>query len=156
MALYDVFSDLTRLETRLWDRVDASLRAEIEVPLGRFEAMLVMRRLGPCRVLDVADALAITVGGASKLIDRLSASGFCTRLPNPADQRSSLLVLAPAVLPLLERGQSVIEVTLHETLGAHLSADGIKVLRSQLHALLLANGGTDQPTGTVGTVSAPS
>lgn len=62
MSLYDVFSDLTRLETRLWDRVDASLRAEIEVPLGRFEAMLVMRRLGPCRVVDMAEALAITVG----------------------------------------------------------------------------------------------
>jgi DNA-binding MarR family transcriptional regulator len=39
--------------------------------------------------------LGITAGGTSKLVDRIEASGYCRRLPNPADRRSSLLELTP-------------------------------------------------------------
>jgi DNA-binding MarR family transcriptional regulator len=47
-------------------------------------------------VYDIAHELAITTGGTSKLVDRIEASGYCRRLPNPADRRSSLLELTPA------------------------------------------------------------
>lgn len=139
MTLYEVFYDLTRLEIHLWDRVDVDLRAEIDVPLGRFEAMLVMSRLGTCRIQDISEALSVTVGGTSKLVDRIEEAGNCTRSPNPDDRRSSLITLAPKALPLLERGKAVIESTLEATLGMHLSDDGIGSLRDQLRTLRLAN-----------------
>ena len=72
---YPLFSTLTRLETELWDAVDARVRQECGLPLGRFEAMVVVSSLGMCRVFDIASALAITVGGASKLVDRVEAAG---------------------------------------------------------------------------------
>ena len=81
---YEVFFNLTRLEIELWERVDQALRAECGVPLGRLEALLVLDRLGPCRVQDVSRELAITVGGTSKLIDRVEASGHCRRTPTIA------------------------------------------------------------------------
>jgi MarR family transcriptional regulator, organic hydroperoxide resistance regulator len=56
----------------------------------------VMDRLPGCRVYDIARELGITTGGTSKLVDRIEASGYCRRLPNPADRRSSLLELTPA------------------------------------------------------------
>ena len=101
-GLYPLFSTLTRLETELWDAVDARLRQECGLPLGRFEAMVVVSSLGTCRVFDIATALAITVGGASKLVDRVEAAGYCSRKMNPGDRRSSLLDLTEA------RGMAVV------------------------------------------------
>ena len=36
------------------------------------------------------------MGGISKLVDRVEASGMCRRRPNPEDRRSSLIELTPA------------------------------------------------------------
>src|SRR6476619_581275 len=106
---YPLFSTLTRLETELWDAVDARLRQECGLPLGRFEAMVVVSSLGTCRVFDIASALAITVGGASKLVDRVEAAGHCSRKMNPGDRRSSLLDLTEEGKAVVARGRAVIE-----------------------------------------------
>lgn len=109
---YSLFSTLTRLETELWDAVDARLRQECGLPLGRFEAMVVVSSLGTCRVFDIASALAITVGGASKLVDRVEAAGYCSRKINPGDRRSSLLDLTEEGKAVVARGRTVIEAEL--------------------------------------------
>jgi DNA-binding MarR family transcriptional regulator len=135
MSLYDVFFDLTRVEMHLWDALEAELHAEIDVPLGRFEALLVMRRLGPCRVLDVSQELALSVGGTSKLIDKLETTGLCLRTPNPDDRRSSLITLSDDASGIIDRGEAVVESALRTRLGSHLSDDEIAALRSALRAL---------------------
>jgi MarR family transcriptional regulator, organic hydroperoxide resistance regulator len=71
-----------------------------------------------CRVLDVADALFITVGGASKVVDKVQAGGWCRRLPNPSDGRSSLIELTESGEGLLEAAN----VTFEEALAAYLGA----------------------------------
>ena len=109
---YPLFSTLTRLETELWDAVDARVRQECGLPLGRFEAMVVVSSLGMCRVFDIASALAITVGGASKLVDRVEAAGYCSRKINPGDRRSSLLDLTEEGKAVVARGRAVIEAEL--------------------------------------------
>jgi DNA-binding MarR family transcriptional regulator len=109
---YPLFSALTRLETELWDAVDARLRQECGLPLGRYEAMAVVVSLGTSRVFDIASALSITVGGASKLIDRVEAAGYCSRKMNPGDRRSSLLELTPAGTAVVDRGRKVVEAEL--------------------------------------------
>lgn len=90
-----LFDDLVRFETELRNAVDARLKSEFDLPLTHFEPMSVMRRLPGCRVDDIATALGLTTGGTSKLIDRIEASGYCRRRPNPADRRSALLELTP-------------------------------------------------------------
>jgi DNA-binding MarR family transcriptional regulator len=109
---YPLFSALTRLETELWDAVDVRLRKECDLPLGRYEALVVIASLGTCRVFDIASALSITVGGASKLIDRVEAAGFSARKINPGDRRSSLLELTPAGTMKVDEGRSVVEAEL--------------------------------------------
>lgn len=106
---YPLFSALTRLETEIWDAVDARLRQECGHPLGRYEAMVVLASLGACRVFDIAEALSITVGGASKLIDRVEAAGYCSRKINPGDRRSSLLELTAVGTIVVEQGRQVVE-----------------------------------------------
>ncbi len=94
--LRELFSDLIRFETELWDAVDGRLHTDVDLPLSWFEPMLIIDQVTGCRVHDIADALSITVGGTSKLVDRIESAGLCQRRPNPDDRRSSLITLTPA------------------------------------------------------------
>jgi MarR family transcriptional regulator, organic hydroperoxide resistance regulator len=113
-----LFSELIRFETELWDGIDARLRADCGLPLGRFEAMQIVGRRDSCRVHDIAAELAITVGGTSKLVDRIEADGFCRRRPNPGDRRSSIVELTRAGRLLLDRAAGVFEDELERRIGS--------------------------------------
>ncbi len=91
-----LFNELIRFETELWNAVDQRLRAVHDLSLNRFEPLGVINRLGACRVNDIAEELVITVGGASKLVDRIENAGHCRRMANPDDGRSSIIELTPA------------------------------------------------------------
>ncbi|WP_436531888.1 MarR family winged helix-turn-helix transcriptional regulator [Actinoplanes sp. HUAS TT8] len=91
-----LFTDLVRTETRLYNRIDARLRARHDMPLGALEFLQIIGERPACRVNDIALEVDITVGATSKAVDRLVARGWCERQANPDDRRSSLLVLTPA------------------------------------------------------------
>ena len=107
--LRQVFDDLVRFETVLWADIDARLRRECELPLGSLNVMMVVDVTTDCRVQDIAQALAITVGGVSQAVDRLEAAGRCVRRANPADRRSSLVELTTAGHALLDRAVAVFD-----------------------------------------------
>ncbi len=116
-GLQTVFNVLIRFEIELWNAVDSRLRADCDLPLSRFAPMQVIARHGSCRVHDIADELSMTVGGTSKQVDRIEASGYCTRSPNPEDRRSSIIELTPAGNAMLSRATSVFEDELRSQLG---------------------------------------
>ena len=116
--LRQLFNDLIRFEIELWNAVDGRLKSEFELPLTHFEPMSVIDRLPGCRVYDIASELGITTGGASKLVDRIEAGGYCRRLPNPADRRSSLLELTPEGRRLLTKAGTAFDEELQRWLGA--------------------------------------
>jgi MarR family transcriptional regulator, organic hydroperoxide resistance regulator len=116
--LVGLFRDLVRLETDLWNRVDARVHREHGLPLAWLEVMQVVSATPGCRVLDVAEALFITVGGASKVVDKVQAGGWCQRFPNPSDGRSSLIELTASGEGLL----AAANVTFEEALAAYLGA----------------------------------
>ncbi|MEO3941724.1 MarR family winged helix-turn-helix transcriptional regulator [Paenarthrobacter nicotinovorans] len=134
-SLYPLFSELTRLETELWDGLDNTLRKEHGLPMSRFEPMAVIDRLGACRVLDVATALAISVGGTSKLIDRIEKSGYCRRRNNPDDRRSSLIELTAEGRTILERARKTVDAELELRLAPALSQQGAEELMELLRRL---------------------
>jgi MarR family transcriptional regulator, organic hydroperoxide resistance regulator len=88
--LKQLFSDLIRFETELWNAIDVRLRTEHDLPLHKFEPMQIIASRPDCRVYDIAGALSLTTGGVSKLVDAIESSGYCKRRPNPEDRRSSL------------------------------------------------------------------
>ena len=138
-SLYPLFSELTRLETELWDALDSRLRKEHGLPMSRFEPMAVVDRLGACRVFDVASALAITVGGTSKLIDRIEKAGYCLRRNNPDDRRSSLIELTADGHMLLERARKTVEAELYLRLNPVLTEQTTHDLVELLGRLRNAN-----------------
>jgi DNA-binding MarR family transcriptional regulator len=133
--LQGLFSNIVRLEIELWDAVDARLKAECDVPLSTFEPMRTVAQLGPCRVYDIASELVITVGGTSKIVDRLEVAGLCRRRSNPDDRRSSLIELTPAGTRLLRRATAVFDDELQRRLGAVLPARVLQQLGDSLARL---------------------
>lgn len=138
-----LFSDLVRLETELWDAVDARLRAALDLPLGRFETMQVIERTASCRVFDVVSQLSITVGGASKAVDRIEALGLCERRSNPDDRRSSIIELTPAGQALLVRAVPVVADELEIRLGSVLPARSLDQLSTTIATLRSAGARVD-------------
>src|SRR5690348_5672913 len=86
--LSKVYDDLVRFETQLWNAVDARLRKDAGITLGTYEVLVAIDARSDCRVNDIAAALVVTVGGISKLVDRVEAAGLCRRRANPDDRRS--------------------------------------------------------------------
>ncbi|GAA4608061.1 DNA-binding MarR family transcriptional regulator [Actinoplanes octamycinicus] len=145
--LTSLFTDLVRTETRLYNRIDARLRAEHDMPLGALEFLQIIERLPTCRVFDIAHEVDITVGATSKAVDRLVARGWCERRANPDDRRSSLLFLTPAgeqalaaAVPTFEAAWAEQIAGLPQPMLAQL-ADGLRVWRERLES------GLAQPTG---------
>jgi DNA-binding MarR family transcriptional regulator len=76
---------------------------------------------GPsCRVQDLASEFSITVGGASKVVDRVEAAGYCRRRANPDDRRSSIIELTPAGRRVLARATPIFEDELQIRIGSVL------------------------------------
>lgn len=117
-----LFSEVIRFETELWNAVAARLRAVHGLELSWFEPMQVIERTPDCRVQDIAAALSITVGGTSKLVDRIEAAGWCQRRANPGDNRSSCIDLTPAGRRLLSAAHETFVEELEAQFGTTLSA----------------------------------
>lgn len=130
-----VFGDLVRFQIELWNGVDARLRRDCDLSLGRFEPMRIIAERQGCRVYDIADDLGITVGGVSKIVDRLEISGYCERRANPDDRRSSILHLTPEGIRVLAAASIVFDDELEKRLRSPLSATSLDALARALVTL---------------------
>jgi DNA-binding MarR family transcriptional regulator len=92
----------------------------------------VIRRYAPfARVVELRQELRITVGAASKLVDRLEKEGLAQRQPHPSDRRSSLIALSPAGERALDLGAQVLQDAMDE----HLAGEDIGALVSAVQRL---------------------
>jgi MarR family multiple antibiotic resistance transcriptional regulator len=147
--LAQVFTDLVRYETRLFNLLGERMRAEHGLTAGQFEFLRVIDRLDDCRVNDLAHEVAITVGATSKAVDRLEAAGWVRRLPNPSNRRSSFLVLTEAGRHLLTAATPTFENELRTWLGDPLTARALAQLASSVGVLrqTLEDARLGMPTG---------
>jgi DNA-binding MarR family transcriptional regulator len=133
--LVGLFGDLVRLETDLWNRLDTRIQEEHGLPLAWLEPMQIISATPECRVLDIAEALFITVGGTSKLVDKVEAHGWCMRLPNPTDGRSNLIELTASGQALLQEANVTFVEALAASIGAAAPASDLNQLLSTLRRL---------------------
>jgi len=147
--LRSLFNDLVRVEILLWEAVDDRVHEELGVPLGRMQGLHAIATTPGCRVQDVADSLAITVGAASKLVDRIEAGGLCARRANPADRRSSLVEPTDAGRDVLARADGLIDSALAATLDGvgPTDLDRLRAILAALRARLTTSSDrTGQPS----------
>jgi DNA-binding MarR family transcriptional regulator len=142
-SLLDLFHQLVRFETELWNAVDARLRDDFDLPLSRLEPMQVIARHPSCRVNDIAEELSITIGGTSKLVDRIEAAGYCIRRANPDDGRSSVIELTAAGRRVLANAAKAFEDELETRIGSAVSARSLQQLYSSIIKLRTASASVD-------------
>ena len=130
-----LFTDLVRVETRLYNAVAERVKAETDVGAGHFELLRYVRDHPDARVADLASSFAIGVGTTSKIVDRLETQGWIERRPNPANRRSSLLALTPAGESAVSRAEPAWQAAIQEILGEAVTLDELKALSLALGAL---------------------
>ncbi len=121
-------------ETRLYNAVGEKLRGEHGIVTAQFEIMRYLRDHPRSRVGEVAAAFAAGIGAISKGVDRLEARGWVTRLPNPADGRSSLISLTASGAALVLEAERTFNNRLDELL-APIGPDEVGAARTTLAAL---------------------
>src|SRR3954464_8432695 len=137
-----LFAGLVRLEIELWNAVEARLRADLGVGLGTAQTLAVVAAVQDCRVDDIVRGLSITVGGASKTVDRLERNGLVARRPHPSDRRSSVVALTRAGATTHAKAQRLIATELEARIGGVLADRGFDQLHrsiSRLRAALAAS-----------------
>lgn len=135
IAFDTLFTDLVRVETRLYNAVAERLKAAADVGAGHFELLRYVRDHPDARVADVAAAFAIGVGTTSKIVDRLEKQGWIERRPNPANRRSSLLALTPDGESVVSRAEPVWQAAIQEILGGAVTSAEVTALSPVLSAL---------------------
>jgi DNA-binding MarR family transcriptional regulator len=133
-----LFADLVRLEIELWDAVEARLRAELGVGLGTAQTLAVVAAVENCRVHDIVRGLSITVGGASKTVDRLERNALVARRPNPSDRRSSVIELTRNGAATHAKAERLIAAELDARIGGALSDRALGQLHSAIAKLRAA------------------
>lgn len=129
------FDDLVRCETRLYNAVNDKLRAEHGIVASQFEMLRYLRDHPESRVADLAMAFAIGIGAASKGVDRHEAQGWVTRLPNPADRRSSLISLTERGAALVAEAEHSFHGQLEELITGAIGADEVAAAGAALGVL---------------------
>ncbi|WP_410565779.1 MarR family winged helix-turn-helix transcriptional regulator [Amycolatopsis sp. cmx-4-61] len=144
-----LFADLVRCETRLYNALNDRLRERHGIVTSQYEFLHHLREHPGSRVADLAAEFAIGIGATSKGIDRLERSGWVARQPNPADRRSSLLVLTDDGVRLADAAERTFAERVTElvegTLGRDRAAAGAEVLA--LLRTALERDGIGMPTG---------
>lgn len=87
------------------------------------------------RMGDLAEALVITRGGLTKLVDRLVKAGLLERTFNEDDRRVSYATLLPAGMSLLVEMRPVIVAELEAAFSANLSVTQANELRTTLDGI---------------------
>jgi DNA-binding MarR family transcriptional regulator len=77
--------------------LDASLQADHGLTVTGYEALLLLSRAAnPLRRVDLAEGLALTASGVTRLLDGLEADGFVAKASCPSDARATYAVLTDA------------------------------------------------------------
>jgi DNA-binding MarR family transcriptional regulator len=104
-ARFAAFYGLLVTQARISERLDAELQATAGVSLNRLELLLHLHfEGGRRRMSDLADALLVSRGGATRLVARAEEDGLVRRETPPDDRRATYAVLTAAGVKAAERG----------------------------------------------------
>ena len=105
-----LFTALIHTEMGAWNAVESALsEAGNALTLGRLLVLRTVRDTPACRIQEVAASQGITLGAASRLVDRLHRDGLLHRTPCEHDRRATVLTVTDQGLAHLEEASMIVE-----------------------------------------------
>ena len=105
-----LFTALINTEMGAWNAVESALsQADNALTLGRFLVLRTVRDTLACRIQEVAASQGITLGAASRLVDRLHRDGLVHRTPREHDRRATILTETDQGMAHLEEACAIVE-----------------------------------------------
>ena len=120
----DAWGALTRTHAAISQRLQDALAAASFPPLPWYEVLATVAESpeGRMKMGDLAEALVITRGGLTKLVDRLVNAGLMERTFCDTDRRVSYATLLPAGADLLAEMRPIVVAELKRSFAANLTA----------------------------------
>ena len=138
---FAAFYGMLVVEWRLGERLDAELEARAGVSLNRLELLLHLHwKDGRRRMSDLADALLLSRGGATRLVARAEEAGLVRREIPADDRRATYAVLTEAGREAAERGYPVYVEAVQRLFQDFVSDDEAEVLVRVWNRVLTGNG----------------
>ena len=104
-----LFTALVGAELRVWNSLEAALtEAGNPLSLGRFLVLRAVRDTPACRIQEVAASQGITLGAASRLVDRLHRDGLLHRTPCEHDRRATILTVTDTGMTHLASAETIV------------------------------------------------
>lgn len=114
ISLGFLMNDVSRLMRRNFNR-----RAqEIGITITQGRAIVHLARNEGISQVELSNVLEVQPITLARLIDRMEASGWVERRPNPKDRRAVQLFLTDTVQPLLTDVQALLRVTLNDAVSS--------------------------------------
>jgi DNA-binding MarR family transcriptional regulator len=135
--------------TRLSRTLNAKVEQETGLPGPSFDVLVRLLRAGDQQVslTRLAQTIAFSSGGFTKLADRLEQAGLIERQRSPSDRRVTNAVLTAAGREQAEQGLAVFVAGLRDLVVQRLGPDGLQVVADYMGRL----GADDsQITGQIG------
>ena len=136
----EAWGALTRTHAAVAGRLQEALAAADFPPLPWYEVLATLSEAPEERMKmgDLAEALVITRGGLTKLVDRLVKAGLLERTFCETDRRVSYATLCAAGADLLEEMRPVVVAELKAAFAANLSATEADALRETLERVRIS------------------
>lgn len=133
----EAWISLTQTHAAVTGRLQDALTAAELPPLPWFEVLATLDRAPEQRLKmgELAEALVITRGGLTKLVDRLIKAGLLERTFCATDRRVSYATLLPAGVDLLEEMRPIVRGELASAFSAKLTVAQADELREMLDSV---------------------
>jgi MarR family transcriptional regulator, 2-MHQ and catechol-resistance regulon repressor len=124
-ALISTFGRLVEAHSALGRQLGRSLERECGISHSSFEALLRISRSegGQISMSALAQQVALTSGGITRLLDRLIEADYVTRVPCPADRRVQFAALTAAGKLKLAQAADVHARNLHQVFNGFSKRD---------------------------------
>lgn len=128
-----------RFEMHLWSAAEEATVAACDLKLG---SVMMLHEIGVAgdstRVQDLAQAMGITVGAVSKIVDRLEAAGLVARTPSATDGRSSVISRTALGKAVTKSAMRAISKAMPGALGEHAADAAISRWTEFAEAVLVS------------------
>jgi DNA-binding MarR family transcriptional regulator len=116
------------LHTRLLEEIGSEMERRTGLPASWFEVLMNLQKKGRTRMNELADALLLSRGGATRLVARMEEAGLVVRETPRDDRRATFAVITAKGRSAVARALPVHLELVEDAFGRHIDGDEAEAL----------------------------